>query len=174
MSACPFCQEPMRDRFHNGLAREECEACGAVWIDGEFLARLLGSAQSEALPKRAKGQPGVCKGCSVTLQYVPGCPECGQRAPTCPRCGNAPLAVLETFRVKVDVCSGCGGVGLEAGELEQLHEAATSHRDEGLEPPRQVEARLPTHCATCERKLKAEQPAQSSSDISARQWPRCS
>ncbi|WP_224365995.1 TFIIB-type zinc ribbon-containing protein [Hyalangium versicolor] len=156
MSACPFCQERMRDTFHHGLAREECEACGAVWIEGEFVAKLLGGAQSATLPRRAKGQPGVCKGCSARIQYVPNCPECGLRSSTCPRCGTAPLAVLEAFNVKVDVCDGCGGVALDAGELEQLHEAATVHRDDGLPPPSQVPSDTPTRCLSCKRKLKPE------------------
>ncbi len=34
MSACPFCQEPMRATFVGGL-REECEGYGAVWVEGK-------------------------------------------------------------------------------------------------------------------------------------------
>jgi Zn-finger nucleic acid-binding protein len=148
----------MRSLFRDGLAREECDECGATWIDGEFVAKVLGRASSEALPRRAKGQPGGCKGCGAKLQYVPGCPECGLRAPTCPRCGTAPLAVIEVLHLKVDVCGGCSGVALDAGELEHLHQAATPLRDELLPSrPRETAApAAPSHCASCERKLKAE------------------
>ncbi|WP_224241875.1 TFIIB-type zinc ribbon-containing protein [Hyalangium gracile] len=146
----------MRASFLNGLAREDCEACGAVWLESEFVAKVMGRAGSEALPRRAKGQPGECKGCSARLQYVPSCPECGRTAPTCPRCGSAPLAVLEAFGIKLDVCGGCGGVALDAGELEQLHETAAVHRDDGLDPSPQVQPAAPSRCATCERHLRPE------------------
>lgn len=148
----------MRSLFRDGLAREECEECGAIWIDSQFVAKVLGRAGSEALPRRAKGQPGACKGCDAKLQYVPSCPECGLRAPTCPLCGTAPLAVIEELGVKVDVCGGCSGVALDAGELEQLHQAATAYRDELL-PSHPRDASLSadrSYCASCERKLKAE------------------
>lgn len=156
MSACPFCQERMRATFLEGLPREECTACGAVWIEGESLAKVMGGSVSDALLRRATNQPGVCKGCEAQLRFVPSCPECGLTAPTCPRCGTAPLPVLEALGIKVDVCGGCGGVGLDAGELQQLREAAAAYRDEGLDLRLKVRPNTPGHCATCERRLKPE------------------
>ncbi|WP_407739909.1 zf-TFIIB domain-containing protein [Hyalangium sp.] len=156
MSACPFCQERMRATFLEGLPREECTACGAVWIEGESLTKVMGGSVSDALLRRAKNQPGVCKGCEAQLRFVPSCPECGLIAPTCPRCGTAPLPVLEALGIKVDVCAGCSGVGLDAGELQQLHEAAAAYRDEGLDLRPKVQPDTPARCAACERKLKPE------------------
>ncbi|HYH95557.1 zf-TFIIB domain-containing protein [Hyalangium sp.] len=154
MSACPFCQEQMRATFLKGLPREECTACGAVWIEGEALAKVMGGSISDALLRRAKDQPGICKGCSTRLRYVPSCPTCGHTSPTCPRCATAPLPVIEALGVKVDVCAGCSGVGLDAGELQQLHEAAEAHRDEGLDLRPQVQPHTPSRCASCKRRLK--------------------
>jgi hypothetical protein len=37
----------------------------------------------------------------------------------CPRCGE-PLQEIVYNRVKVDECSGCGGIWLDKGELETL------------------------------------------------------
>jgi Zn-finger nucleic acid-binding protein len=146
----------MRATFLAGLAREECGGCGAVWIEGESLAQVMGGALSDALLRRAKDQPGVCKGCSASLRYVPSCPECGHAAPRCPRCGTAPLPVLEALGVKVDVCAGCSGVALDAGELQLLHQAAAASRDEAWELRPSVQPGTPSHCASCERTLKPE------------------
>jgi Zn-finger nucleic acid-binding protein len=146
----------MRATFLEGLPREECTACGAVWIEGEALAKVMGGSISDALLRRAKDQPGVCKGCHARLQYVPSCPTCGHTAPTCPRCGTAPLPVIEALGIKVDVCAGCSGVGLDAGELQQLHQAAEAYRDQGLELRPQVQQGIASRCASCKRTLKPE------------------
>lgn len=43
----------------------------------------------------------------------------GSAGLTCPRDG-APMTEREHHHVKIDVCSQCGGVWLDGGELEQL------------------------------------------------------
>src|SRR4051812_4438774 len=67
MSACPFCQEQMNTLFRDGLLRDECTECGAVWVEGEFLVKVMGESASAELLRRAKNQPGVCKGCEAQL-----------------------------------------------------------------------------------------------------------
>lgn len=49
----------------------------------------------------------------------------GEAALRCPRDGSEMVAVMMD-EVQVDRCSECGGLWLDAGELEQL-----THRDEG-------------------------------------------
>jgi len=43
----------------------------------------------------------------------------------CPKCGE-PLKVRSFQKVEIDQCTGCGGIWLDAGELEQVAE-----KDEG-------------------------------------------
>lgn len=43
----------------------------------------------------------------------------------CPKCGHD-LVEREMHQVKVDVCSGCGGVWLDAGELDLVRAARRS------------------------------------------------
>lgn len=43
----------------------------------------------------------------------------------CPKCG-ADLAERELHQVKVDVCTECGGVWLDAGELDLVRDARKS------------------------------------------------
>ena len=47
----------------------------------------------------------------------------------CPKCGND-LAEIALHGVKVDQCASCGGVFLDAGELDQLekHDAGVMNR----------------------------------------------
>lgn len=154
MSACPFCQTNMRATFLGGLPREECDACGAVWFEGESLAKVMGGSVSDSLMRRAKGHPGVCKGCEVKLEYVPSCPDCGAQAPTCPSCGRAPLPVVEALGVAMDVCSDCAGVALDPGELQQLQRAAEAYRNEPLDVRPKVRLGVVQACAECKRGLK--------------------
>lgn len=37
----------------------------------------------------------------------------------CPKCGE-PLKVRSFQKIEVDQCSGCGGIWLDAGEMEQV------------------------------------------------------
>jgi uncharacterized protein len=45
----------------------------------------------------------------------------------CPKCGMD-LAEIELHGVKIDQCSNCGGIFLDAGELDQL----SKHDDQGV------------------------------------------
>ncbi|MBZ4421429.1 zf-TFIIB domain-containing protein [Myxococcus sp. RHST-1-4] len=154
MSACPFCRMTMRSTFIGGLSREECGGCGSVWFEGEALVKVMGGSVSDALLRRAKGQPGICKGCHAKLQYVPSCPDCGAHAPTCPRCGHGPLPVVEALGVAVEVCSDCAGVALDPGELRQLQRAAEAYRNEPLDVRPRLRLGVTPGCAACRRNVK--------------------
>ncbi|WP_141619879.1 zf-TFIIB domain-containing protein [Myxococcus sp. AB036A] len=156
MSACPFCQNSMQLTPSGELPLETCGACGAVWFEGEALTKVMGGSVSDALLRRAKNRPGCCKGCQGELQSVPECAHCGTRAPTCPRCGRAPLPVVEVFGVPMEVCSGCAGVALDEGELQQLQDAVETYRDEPLDARATVRLEGPPCCTACRRKLRLE------------------
>lgn len=158
MSSCPFCYGTLLPTFTNGLQREKCGRCAAVWFEGEALEQVMGGSATDALLRRARGKHGQCKGCQSELAAVPACPDCGREAPSCPRCGTAPLSVTKVNGVEVDVCPGCHGVALDKGELEQLLRASEEERDRGLDLRPQVEPqRLQApRCAGCERKLQLE------------------
>lgn len=160
MSACPFCFTAMQETFSQGLLSEECENCGALWLAGEMLEKVVGHAATDALLREAKGKPGQCKCCQETLQFVPNCPSCGRDCPTCPQCGTAPLPVAEVRGVKVDVCVKCRGIGLDANEWALLQEAAKQDRPLELDLHPEVRKASDGHvdmaCATCARKLKPQ------------------
>ncbi|MFP2960880.1 zf-TFIIB domain-containing protein [Myxococcus sp. 1LA] len=138
------------------LPLETCTACGAVWFEGNALHKVMGGSVSDALLRRAKDKSGSCKGCQGELRYVPECSHCGTRSPTCPRCGHAPMPVVEVFGVPMEVCSGCAGVALDAGELQQLRDAVETHRNEPLDARARVRLEERPCCTACRRNLKLE------------------
>lgn len=161
MRACPFCGSEMQEAFTDGLSRETCKACGAVWIEGKELEKLVGHIAADALLRNAKGKPGECKDCHEPLQYVPNCPRCGRASPACPECHSAPLPVTGIHGVKVDVCTQCQSVGLDAHEMEQLQAEMRRERFLNLDlrahPMPAPDGRPPAMvCATCSRKLKPQ------------------
>jgi len=156
MSSCPFCYGTLLPTFANGLQREKCGRCAALWFEGEALAKVVGGSATDALIERARGKHGECKGCDAKLAYVPQCTQCGQAAPSCPRCGTAPLSVAEVLGVEVDICPGCRGVALDAGELELLLQAGEASRNEefDLKPAIERQKLARPTCAGCRRKLR--------------------
>ncbi|WP_426751823.1 zf-TFIIB domain-containing protein [Myxococcus sp. Y35] len=158
MSACPFCQTAMQLAPSGELPMESCTDCGAVWFEGEALAKVMGGSISDALLRRAESRPGICKGCQAELRRVPHCTDCGTRAPTCPRCHQAPMPVVEALGVPMEVCADCAGVALDAGELELLEEAVEAYRNEPItttvRPSVKIQGR--PSCTTCQRNLRPE------------------
>lgn len=158
MSTCPFCHDgTLRPTLLGGFLREECGACRAVWFEGGSLARVMGAPALVVLVRKALGKPGECKHCQATLQQAPSCPSCGEEVSHCPQCGTGPLAVATVAEVPVDVCTGCRGVGLDAGELALLLRAAKAAPDP-WPPARDTGTpeleRLDAVCARCRRELK--------------------
>jgi len=71
----------------------------------------------------------------------------------CPACSDA-MITLELADVEIDHCLGCGGIWLDAGELELLMD--DRRKAEGLlasfrESPSQKEA--PRKCPICDKKM---------------------
>jgi Zn-finger nucleic acid-binding protein len=60
----------------------------------------------------------------------------------CPRCVSQMLPV-QRFGVTIDQCTGCGGVFLDRGELEQLSEAEAKFYAAAQQPPQPPPAGYP-------------------------------
>jgi len=71
----------------------------------------------------------------------------------CPACGNA-MITLELADVEIDHCVGCGGIWLDAGELELLMDDRRKAADlltAFQEAPTQAEK--PRKCPICDKKM---------------------
>jgi Zn-finger nucleic acid-binding protein len=155
MNVCPFCPGNLYPTFTNSLPREACRKCQALWFEGEALANLVGTAAANALAQKTQGKPGKCKKCSASLSGVAQCPKCGHDAPTCPQCSTAPLAAAVVHQVRVDVCTTCHGMALDAQGLVQLQKIV-AERQPAMPSPKAKEA--PRHltkapCVSCQRGL---------------------
>lgn len=71
----------------------------------------------------------------------------------CPACGNA-MITLELADVEIDHCVGCGGIWLDAGELELLMDdrQKASHLLASFQEDRSS-AEKPRKCPICSRKM---------------------
>lgn len=79
---------------------DRCRACGGIWLDKGELNRLLRNRQlSDYLTKEI--------GTQSKSELV--CPSCG---------GLMDIEVAD--EIEIDVCLSCGGVWLDAGELDKL------------------------------------------------------
>ena len=71
----------------------------------------------------------------------------------CPTCGN-PMITLELADVEIDHCLSCGGIWLDAGELEVLMDDPQKAKTL-LDSLRQttVETEKPRKCPICDKKM---------------------
>ena len=70
----------------------------------------------------------------------------------CPGCGD-PMIVLEIEEIEIDHCTACGGVWLDAGELELLLDDGTNTKEliASLTPVQSAEEKV--RCPICSKKL---------------------
>jgi Zn-finger nucleic acid-binding protein len=92
-----------------GVTTDRCNACGRLWLDNGELDRLI--AADETVVKGADSGPFGRESGRAAL---------GGRC--CPRDGKLLLEIKHPQRtdVLIEVCPGCKGVLLDAGELRQL------------------------------------------------------
>jgi Zn-finger nucleic acid-binding protein len=155
MNPCPFCSGKLYPTFTGSLPREKCSKCNSLWFEGEALENVVGRSAVTALVQRTRGKPGKCKHCAASLAHVAECPRCGKNAPTCPQCNTAPLAVAMVHTVRVDVCTGCKGMALDAPGLEELQKLAAERlppKPTG-KPKVDISKLTKAPCAACQRKL---------------------
>jgi hypothetical protein len=102
---CPKCrQQHFKERYVSviNLNVDYCPKCKGVWFDASELAQAMPMADPQLrVPRDA-----------VRL-----------KAP-CPRCAKLLYAfAYPQTRVVIEMCKGCRGLWLDAGELKQLREA---------------------------------------------------
>jgi Zn-finger nucleic acid-binding protein len=87
-------------------------ACGGIWFDAFELQRV-------DEPQETAGERLVGIERDPSLRLDPG------RKRSCPRCAGIKLKrhfFSAKRRVEIDLCPGCGGYWLDAGELDKVRE----------------------------------------------------
>ncbi len=112
---CPSCNGHCATVTYENIAVESCGACGGIWLDCDELARIVQLREvkfSEEERRAVAAAQGIC---GVQMDSV------GQ-AMTCPKDGNptAPFNYGGDTGIIIDRCTACGGMWLDAGELENI------------------------------------------------------
>jgi Zn-finger nucleic acid-binding protein len=97
------------------LIIDHCRDCHGLWFDG---GEVRGFLNSDSFKERFLDAPAP--------EGAPAAQPDPQYGRVCPKCQRA-LEHLELQSVEVDICVGCMGVWLDAGELDQLISAGKQH-----------------------------------------------
>lgn len=108
---CPRCARAMVPSSGAQSGGAKCPGCGGAWILGELLERQL---------REQSGDP------KASLERFSWEPIDSKADLPCPTCDSYRLAPVLVGGVEIDRCDLCGGVYLDAGELEALAAAHPS------------------------------------------------
>ncbi|USN98392.1 MAG: zf-TFIIB domain-containing protein [Phycisphaeraceae bacterium] len=121
---CPRHQETMRRFLIGSVEIDRCGVCGGIWLDLGELQRLLESGEDI---RHAIGE--------LDHWVQPEDPSVGS-PPVCPR-DHAPLTQVRDPKqphIQYDLCTHCGGLFFDAGELADLSEFTLKERLRWLFP----------------------------------------
>lgn len=113
---CPACDRELTEVPFGSVLVDLCaDGCGGTWFDHFELSKVdeHHEVPGAAAPHSAHNQ-------RVTLQE--------NRKRRCPRCSNQFMRrrpYSPKLRVDIDECPSCGGIWLDAGELERIRAEVT-------------------------------------------------
>ncbi|MEZ6318899.1 MAG: zf-TFIIB domain-containing protein [Phycisphaerales bacterium] len=120
--SCPKDQTPMERLDLAGVAIDRCPGCGGIWLDaGELRAILDAGGVARHQIESLEGRP------HVEPQHRP-------QPLLCPR-DHSRMSVHHDphqKHIEFDLCSKCGGVFFDAGELADLSRFTIGERLKGL------------------------------------------
>ncbi len=106
---CPKCHSQLKDHILEGKLYHKCINCDGLWFDKGELAQIM--QEKDWFKIDSKHEQGFVKIDKSEL--------------LCPR-DNETLHTVEYGRetgIKVEVCSKCEGLWLDAGEVQAIHRA---------------------------------------------------
>ncbi|MFA5862118.1 MAG: zf-TFIIB domain-containing protein [Candidatus Thermoplasmatota archaeon] len=102
--ACPRDGRAMETLHRDGATFARCGGCGGHWLDQEEVRRVSTEDESSALVSRVEARSSPF---------------------ACPRC-QAPCVTAWVGDVRVDGCTACHGVWLDAPEVAEAKRAAST------------------------------------------------
>ena len=106
---CPKCSSLVIDHILEGKLYHKCGSCDGIWFDKGELAQIMQEKDWFRIDSKHKDAKANIEGSRFK----------------CPRDG-APMNTVEYGHetgVKLQVCSDCGGIWLDAGEIRAIHSA---------------------------------------------------
>jgi Zn-finger nucleic acid-binding protein len=117
--ACPRCAASLVRLRIGGVDTDVCEACGGLWLDRNELARFdrPDVAFGDALVAHLRQFPTALVDHSVRL-----------RCPHHPRVVMLRRPYSSLVPVEIDHCPECGGIWLDADELDSIRDRVATSR----------------------------------------------
>lgn len=103
MNHCPRDNQKLTAQAASLHNVQKCGGCSGIWLPASAVIELIGKT------KRPRSSP------DLILQSSIRCPDDGRQ-----------LVAITKHGVEIDVCSSCGGVWLDGGELRQLQRSEKS------------------------------------------------
>jgi len=128
MKTCPRCKTGMSPLEYEGVPIDRCDRCRGEWLDGGELKRILDAAREHpeaSAEVEALKQPKIRGVLLAEVRENLPCPACGQTMEAFNYAGDTGIIL--------DRCRHCGGIWLDAGELEKVQhviEAADETADQ--------------------------------------------
>ena len=116
---CPACFNPLTQQHLGSVTIDVCDGgCGGLWLDAFELQRVGPEVAGET-----GSLPQIRRDAFLRLDLT--------RKRDCPRCEGVKLKrrfFSPKRRVEIDECPGCGGLWLDAGELDRIHDELEDSR----------------------------------------------
>ncbi len=116
---CVRCEQDLRLATVADVEVDLCPGCGGLWLDHQELQRLA-ELPNESLAglsqvlRKAEGEGNPYRQAAWAEHS-----ESERLDVPCPACAGGKLTRALVGQIAVEVCSGCAGVFLDSGELEQ-------------------------------------------------------
>ncbi len=132
---CPACQRNLGTLMAGGVVLDVCQdGCGGIWFDQHELRKIVRYGETAPEPLASiRRDPSVV----VDTKARRMCPKC------------APIIMQRRFysvkgQIEIDECPKCGGIWLDAGELEAIQRLYESEEQQRQSEQKWVETASPT------------------------------
>ncbi len=107
---CYKCHTKMKKKAVQGVLIDFCDVCEGIWLDGGELEQLKNNEGKSIEELKAEGRREIA---SEKKRLVTS-------MTTCPRCQSQRLQEKIFDGVELDICSSCGGMYFDWGELNRV------------------------------------------------------
>ena len=122
---CPHCRSTLRPLQYEGIEIETCPSCKGEWVDAKELGHIVRTREVrfDEHQRRAIAESTTITG--VKLNDV-------DRDLHCPKCDGTTDSVNYggDTGIIIDKCTECGGIWLDAGELEKIQKVVEGWDDQ--------------------------------------------
>lgn len=120
---CPMCAGELKSvNYESDTMVDECSLCKGIWLDAGELEKIQTKVQKNHKEKYSQFESYTEIGARMSSQM-------GGKKINCPKCDKTMIKkeFQPTSTVIVDLCNGCKGLWLDAGELQQLEVFLEEH-----------------------------------------------